>query len=262
MTKGVLLFAHNSPSVDYYAMAVATAKRIKHFLDLPVTVVTDSNTVLTETEVFDQILFATPDPSNIKLKEVWINKGRYQAYALSPYDQTILLDIDYVINSYTLLKTFDLPTDFCCHHTSRFLMQPDAETERLSRVSFKIVWATVVRFDKTPRSKQIFDCLEMIQNNYVYYSQLHRFVHSPFRNDFALTLALRMVNGHLAIPDHVIPWNLVHVGNNTTIHRVSDTEYIAMFDKWRNSKIVKEYVPIKDADFHMMNKTNFMELIK
>ena len=36
MTKGALLFAFNSPKYNYYEMAVATAKRINHFLDLPV----------------------------------------------------------------------------------------------------------------------------------------------------------------------------------------------------------------------------------
>ena len=38
MSKGALLFAFNSPKYNYYEMAVATAKRINHFLNLPVTI--------------------------------------------------------------------------------------------------------------------------------------------------------------------------------------------------------------------------------
>ena len=45
MSKGALLFAFNSPKYNYYEMAVATAKRINHFLDLPVTVITDDNSI-------------------------------------------------------------------------------------------------------------------------------------------------------------------------------------------------------------------------
>ena len=39
MTRGALLFAFNSPKYDYYAMAEHTAKRINHFLNMPVTLV-------------------------------------------------------------------------------------------------------------------------------------------------------------------------------------------------------------------------------
>ena len=34
-----------------------------------------------------------------------------------------------------------------------------------------------------------------------------------------------------------------------------------MFDNWQRGKIRKEYNTIKDTDFHVMNKENFMELI-
>ena len=37
---------------------------------------------------------------------VWYNCGRYLAYNLSPYDETLLLDTDYIVNSNKLLKTF------------------------------------------------------------------------------------------------------------------------------------------------------------
>jgi hypothetical protein len=40
-----------------------------------------------------------------------------------------------------------------------------------------------------------------------------------------------------------------------------NTEYTVMFDNWNRGKIRKEYITIKDMDFHVMNKSNFMELI-
>lgn len=267
MSRGVLLFAFNSPKFNYYAMAVATAKRINHFLGLPVTLVTDSESLPSyQPYTFDNVILAPADKNNRRDWGVWINKGRYRAYQLSPYDETILLDTDYMVNSTKLLQTFDLPTDFCCHDTTSFLMHPGVPQEILSVYSFKTLWATVVTFKKTSRAKQIFECLEMIQNNFDHYAKIHGFISSTFRNDYALTLATRIVNGHTFLKEDVIPWNLLHVGKNTSVYNNSDeefnTEYTVMFDNWTRGKIRKEYITMKDMDFHVMNKENFLDLIR
>lgn len=266
MSRGVILFAFNSPKYNYYEMAVATAKRVNHFLGLPVTIVTDSESLpVKQSYEFDNVILAPADKSNKRDWGVWINKGRYRAYQFSPYDETILLDTDYMVNSDKLLKTFDLPTDFCCHDTTSFLMHPGAAQEMLSVYSFNTLWATVVMFRKTNRAKQIFECLEMVQNNFEHYANIHGFISVTFRNDYALTLATRIVNGHTTPIEDVIPWDLVHVGKNTSVYRNSEdefnTEYTVMFDNWQRGKIRKEYNIIKDTDFHVMNKENFMELI-
>ena len=178
-------------------MAVVAAKRINHFLNLPVTVVTDTKSVPENPDYqFDKVILVEPDKNNIRDHAVWINKGRYQAYELSPYDETILLDTDYMVNSDRLLTLFELPTDFCCHDTTSFLMHPGVAQEVLSAYSFKTLWATVVMFKKTQRAKQIFECLEMVQKNYEHYANIHSFIAGVYRNDYGLTLATRIVNGH------------------------------------------------------------------
>jgi hypothetical protein len=264
--KGALLFAFNSPKYNYYEMAVATAKRINHFLGLPVTIVTDNDSLpKKQSYIFDNVILADADKTNKRDWGVWYNKGRYRAYQFSPYAETILLDTDYMVNSDKLLKTFDLPTDFCCHNKTSFLMNPDSEQEVLSAYSCETLWATVITFKKTKRAKQIFECLGMVQNNFDHYANIHGFISATFRNDYGLTLATRIVNGHTTPFEDVIPWNLLHVGKNTSVYKNNDdefnTEYTVMFDNWNKGKIRKEYITIKDMDFHMMNKENFMELI-
>ena len=267
MSKGVLLFAFNSPKYNYYKMAVATAKRVNHFLGLPVTLVTDNESLpINQSYQFDNVVLATADKSNKRDWGVWINKGRYRAYQFSPYDETLLLDTDYMINSDTLLKTFELPTDFCCHDTTSFLMHPNAPQEILSPYSFNTLWATVIRFNKTKRTEQIFNCLEMVQNNFDHYATIHGFIAPIFRNDYGLTLATRIVNGHMTLKEDVIPWNLLHVPpRDTPLHKNNNdkfnTEYTVLFDRWNKTKIRKEYLILKDTDFHVMDKENFMELI-
>lgn len=268
MSRGVILFAFNSPKFNYYDMAEHTAKRIKHFLNLPVTLVSDDDTVPSRVKkgIWDKIIRITPDKDNVRDWGMWINKGRYLAYELSPYDETLLIDVDYVINSDKLLKTFDICEDFCCHSSARFFMRQGSFPEALSANSYQdILWATVITFRKTKRAEQIFQCLEMVQKNYQHYGQLHGFLNAGFRNDYALTLALRIANGHTDNPKDFIPWHLMHVGTNTYLYANNDdefnTEYTLIFDNWQRNKIKKEYITIKDMDFHVINKDLYLEII-
>jgi len=266
MTKGVLLFAFNSPKYNYYKMALYTARRVNHFLGLPVTLVTDEESYPDdESYAWDKVVKVIPDKDNFRDWGQWINKGRYMAYDLSPYDETILLDVDYVVNSDKLLSTFDTYEDFACHHKTMFLMHPDAAQEVLSAYSYETLWATVVTFKKTTRAEQIFRALEMVQKNYDHYANIHSFIGGVYRNDYALTLALRIVNGHGVNNHDRILWDLVHIGKNTQVYANTDsefnTEYTVMFDNWQRGKVRKEYITIKDMDFHIMTKDFFMEII-
>lgn len=266
MTRGVLLFAFNTPKYDYYEMALHAAKRANHFLELPVTLVTDEESYPNnETYIWDNVIKIVPDKDNFRDWGMWINKGRYMAYDLSPYDETILLDVDYIINSNKLLSTFDTYEDFACHDKTTFLMHPNASQELLSAYSYETLWATVITFKKSTRAEQIFQALEMVQKNYDHYANIHSFISGVYRNDYALTLALRIVNGHSVNVRDRILWNLVHIGKNTQVYANTidefNTEYTVMFDNWQRGKIRKEYITIKDMDFHLFNKDLFKEIV-
>lgn len=265
MTRGALLFAHNSPTTNYYDMAIYAANRINHFLKIPVTLVTDEESVQENSYIFDNVIITPPNKDNARDRDPWFNKGRYQAYEFSPYDETLLIDVDYIINSDKLLKTFDTMVDFCCHDSTSFLMYPDNPQDVLSPYSYMTLWATVIAFRKTERVRQIFECLHMVQENYDHYCNIHNFMAGAFRNDYALTLALRIANGHTTLPGDIIPWDLVHIGRNTIVQPNStepfNTEFTIMFDRWNRGKIKKEYITIKDCDIHLIVKPNFIELM-
>ena len=266
MNHGVILFAFNSPKYNYYEMAKHTAKRVEHFLKLPVTLVTDEDSMpIGELPLWDKVIKITPDKNNFRDWGMWINKGRYMAYELSPYDETILLDVDYIINSDKLLKLFDIDTDFCCHNRTNFLMNIGVPQESLSSYSYETLWATVIMFRKSIRAGQIFNCLEMVQKNYEHYANIHNFIAPVYRNDYALTLALRIANGHSSNPSDYIPWDLLHIGKNTQFYSNHNmefsTEYTVITDIWKKGKVRKEYITIKDVDFHVMDKDLYMEMI-
>ena len=130
MTKGVLLFASNNKSIDYVKQAIFLAKRISKYMDLPTSIVTDTDTDIrsmypNDVDVFDYVIhsndmnrnstnkrYADGDFSDKTLK--FNNKNRASAYDLTPYDSTIVMDTDYIISNdllnncfvYTYLKHF------------------------------------------------------------------------------------------------------------------------------------------------------------
>jgi hypothetical protein len=263
MSRGIVLFAHNNEVVDYYRMAVYTAKRANRFLDLPVTIITDSSTLSTTHStdyLFDNTIVIEADRSNIRGKSSWINKGRYGVYDLTPYDETLVLDTDYMINSTRLLDTFDQPSDFVCYQDSSYILK-DTDNEIMSTQSLSIYWATVMRFSKSDRVRDVFKMIEMVQKNYEHYSNLHKFMPYQYRNDYALTIALRTVNGHLDNHEDSITGKLIHVDNNVTVERVDDVTYNVKSDVIINGNTRQQYIKVKDYDFHLLNKNNFMELM-
>ena len=254
--KGVMFFAFNNSKTDYYTMAVKAARRVKHFLNLPVTIVTD---IQPENPEFN-IINVNAETDNQKDKNPWYNKGRYRAYNLSPYDETILLDTDYLVNSDQLLKVFDMYDDFMCHDSTYFLTE-GYNTEYISDRSFKTLWATVIYFKKTERVKHIFECLEMVQNNYSHYINLYHINSPMYRNDYGITISTRIVDGHYDEKRNYIPWTLNHVNSHVKVYRVNDepfnTEYVLLNETGKRP----EYMIVKDMDFHCMNKETFMELV-
>jgi hypothetical protein len=259
--RGVLLFAFNNDVVNYYDTAVYAAKRINHFLNLPVTLVTDESSLPeTPSTVFDNILTVEAQTDNFKTKKTtWINKGRYRAYELSPYDETIVMDTDYVVNSDQLNTVFDLYDDFMCMKYATYLMFNDAPPDLVSKTSFSCAWATVMVFKKTQKAQQIFDSMKMIQENYMHYSNLYSFVPMPYRNDYALAIALHLVNGGIEDTSNYIPWKLVHINERAKVYNTGDelsNEFVVTKQNKRT-----EYIKIKDTDFHMLDKENFLEII-
>ena len=110
-SRGVLLFAFNTSKIDYVEIACRSARLVKHTLNLPVTLVTEQGTVA---DGFDQVIYIDNSLQNYKIGErgAWRNGDRWQAYNLSPYDETLLIDSDYLMLDQNLLKLFEQDFDY------------------------------------------------------------------------------------------------------------------------------------------------------
>ena len=97
MSKGFLVFAQNSGSVDYVQQAYALALSIKLSQNeiTDISIVTNDNVPYEYQKIFDQVIpipyFKEEINSTLKAEH------RYQLYAATPYDETIVLDSDMLV---------------------------------------------------------------------------------------------------------------------------------------------------------------------
>ena len=103
MTTGALIFAFDNEQTDYVAMAGWSAKRIRRHLKIPTAVVTDADPTDRRLAAADQVINATPVSGGTRWFEdyqatvSWHNASRTDSYSLTPWDQTLVLDADYVV---------------------------------------------------------------------------------------------------------------------------------------------------------------------
>ena len=195
MMKGVLLYCFNTESYRYDKIAAKTIPLLRRNLGLEITVVTNDETRvhLPEQEGVNYIVIENQTGNYINQKS-WHNLDRHRAYELSPYEKTILLDIDYFCYSDYLLTLSDTDQDFMVHDKVHDVTGHDSY--KFARNSMiPMVWATVIIFKKTPRAMAIFDMVKYVKERYGYFCDLYRIDFKNFRNDYAFAIALHQIGG-------------------------------------------------------------------
>ena len=212
-SKGVLLFATNTAETDYVGIAETNAKLIEKFLGLPTTIVqghTTGNKRLVDGAVVE-----------------WNNGGRCDAYDLSPYDQTLLIDSDYLMLDKSLLATLETVDDYAIPHKNIYVNSLATVDSMGPYAISPMLWATAIAFNKTPKAKALFDLVKIIQKNYSYYRSLYKIQPRNFRNDVAFTIADRIINGYVENPANRIPWPIVTISGKLNELRIEENRIVA-----------------------------------
>ena len=212
-SKGVVFFAFNTADVDYVRIADLSARLVEQHLNLPITLITDTESEPKHT--YDKVVRIEYKGNNFRndhiTKEVkqWRNHGRYTAYEHSPYDNTLLIDTDYLVLDDSLLRLMELDYDYRVMENSN----SSAETmpARMGQVSLPYLWATVVMFRKCPRSKMFFDLIGRIQRNWGYYRNLYMVDGTSYRNDYAFAMSNMIMNGYCSSRKNIIPHKMFTV---------------------------------------------------
>jgi len=254
MTTGALIFAFDNESIDYVAMASWSAKNIQRHLGIPVSLVTDTEV---DSDVFDQVIYTAVDGfSNTRhFSDVgtvtWHNLNRTDAYTLTPYSQTLVLDADYVVASDQLQTILNSQEDFMCHRTAYDVtgLQTFADLNVFGQYRFPMWWATVMMFRTSERARLIFESMTMIRENWTHYRNLYANPRSTYRNDHALSIALNIENGH-TLQTQDIPWALASL---TPEHQLTQLD----LDQYRVDYVTTDQKPRwieLTTDFHAMGK--------
>lgn len=245
-SKGIVLFAFNT-NVDYVTIADRASRLIAHNLKLPITLITD----ITSDPKFkyDQIVRIENDTENFRYDQThgtlpWKNFGRYLAYELSPYDETILVDTDYLILTDGLLKLLDTGFDYKLMHHSVTPVGPSYEM--MGETSLPYVWATVVLFRKTKRARLFFNLIGRIQRNYRYYRALYNIRESNYRNDYAFAIANIILSGYSINEDQGIPWRLFTIEEKI--------KSIVLDDNFLRIRHTDNAIVMPYQDIHIMDK--------
>jgi len=214
-SKGVIVFAFNSSTVDYVKIADQSSRLIEKNLKLPITLVTDNDAI--PQFAYDNVIRINSKSGNFRnaannsLVE-WKNFDRYLAYKFSPYDTTILIDVDYLVLDDSLLNLLDTDFDYKLMHNSH--KPKDDMYQLMGTLGLPFVWATVVIFKKSKLSEQYFNLVGRIQRNYAYYSILFNCVGS-YRNDHAFAIANLILNGYHLNEHQGIPWSMLTIDKDT-----------------------------------------------
>ena len=275
-SKGVFLFAKNNGQLDYVKQAVFLAKRIKKYLNVPVSLATDSPVYLEETygtDDFDKIIkLDYTDERNLryfydgamsKKKGGFKNANRASAYELSPYDETLLLDTDYIISNNLLESVFESDADFMIYKKSSDISQARNEDEfqKIDDVSVDFYWATVVFFKKTETNKKFFDLVKHIEDEWHHYRRTYQVKSHLFRNDFAFSIAIHIMNGFQ--PGSFakeLPGTMFYTADLDILWQLDDDEMMFLVGK---ENYLGEYTTVrtKGLTVHVMNKFSLTRMI-
>ena len=274
------MFAHNNEEIDYLKLATINAYLIKQNCDVhDITVVTNqhsydytvgelgkefvhnaiSNIVITEKDKnfkrANNRLYK--DTSHTSKPLPFYNVDRCDAYKISPYDETLLIDADYLILSNSLNSCWGHNNELMMNWSYQDIMseRDDPTLKRLSPSGITMYWATVVYFRKTDFAEQFFKTVEHVRDNREYYQDVYKWPGNLYRNDYSFSVAAHMMGGFVdkGIEQLPVP-HLYKTFDTDDVHSApSKNELVFYLEKPRS---LGDFILCKwrGLDVHVMNK--------
>ena len=276
MSQGAVLVAQNNSTIDYVKLAIFSAKRITKFLDIPVSVATDSRGYIESQypdHPFDQIIDISTtetyfqrrfnDGSLASKVLDWKNLSRYRVYDLSPYDTTLVIDVDYIINSSVLKDALMLDCPLQIYSCSMDIAdwRDGSEFQRINPYSIPFYWATTFIFNKGEITNAFFNLLSHIKDNWEYFRTLYCITSPLFRNDLAFSIAIHIMNGKQPGDfAQELPGKMVYSKDTDVLISTDDTTMKFLIEK---KNYLGEYTLAKThgLDVHVMNKLSLSRYI-
>jgi hypothetical protein len=242
-------------------MASWTAENIRRHLGIPVALVTDQPTKLK----FEQVIIQASAGDNGRwfgdygTNVVWRNQTRANAYELSPWNQTLVLDADYVVASDQLKTVLASPEEFLAHRWAYDItgINNFDGLNYFGTYHMPVWWATVMMFRHSDYAKLLFKTMAIVRDNWAHYRNIYKNSNGTYRNDHALSIALGVVNGH-TLNYNGIPWNLASLTPDHQLTQIASDEYRINF---LTSNQKPCWITLHGQDFHAMGKKTLGEIV-
>lgn len=263
MSNGVLCFANNN-EINYIRQAENLAKRVRQHLNLPTSIVT-STPDLVDKSIFDKVITLKESIDNRKRYNdgnttyrnlQFKNFGRHNAYDLTPYNKTIVLDTDFIICNSNFTKAFTQSHDFLIYKNAVDIAswRHHPEFEYINNKGIPFYWATAFYFEKTENVATFFDLLKSLVKNWDYYKTVFDIGSRNFRNDHAFSMAIHYMNGledaNWAKP---MPGTMYYTLDRDILQTINDNALNFLLEK---QNMNGQYICAKtqDQNVHVMNK--------
>lgn len=270
MNQGIILFAHSTNEVDYGLLSVISAGLAKKYLKLPVSLITDDDTKASilnsdysekAKSIFDQFIIIdrpkTNNKRNLNNKTVpFINSNRKLAWDYTPYDQTLLIDSDFLIFSDSLNQYWsDADVSISTGIIDLLGNRSQILDKRISEEGIKMFWATTVMFKKNKVSKLFFDLISHIQENYDFYSDVFKFDSRQYRNDISFSIAKHILDGFDENLEYALPDIFTTLDQDIFVNLDQENNLVFLL-KNKDSYILSG---TRGNDVHVLNKISIIE---
>lgn len=276
MSKGLLFHAENNEEIDYVELAIASALMAKYRMDVPVALMVDEESYASSDKsflkkTFDEIVIIPPTKlkqerlyanSDTKARLSFNNENRINIYDYTPFDETLILDVDYLVYDDSLNTVWG---------SEHLMISSEAISvlnnrlgifdRRLFDKGIKMRWATVFYFQKGPMAKRFFELVKEVRKNYFYYTHIYQTRYKYYRNDYAFSIAAHMLNDFnddgYAVKE--LPIKILTSLPYDKIHNIKK-DYIQLLSK---DYLTPNYLPVRlNTNVHILNKFDLMKYAK
>ena len=128
-------------------------------------------------------------------------------------------------------------------------------------MSLNFWWATAIYFRKSPFNEVFFNLISFIEENWDHYRDVYQINTPLFRNDYALSIAIHIINGfnkgEFIAP---LPGKHHYILDKDLLVSVKEDEMLLLVEQ---EHCLGQYTPIttKGQDIHVMNKFSLGRII-
>ena len=277
MSNGVLCFANNNGKVDYLKQAIFLAERVKKYLGVPISLATANKRdfdymYFDKSDLFDKIIEIDQNDYNTKryydgtyhhVTLDFKNSGRINSFDLSPYDNTLVLDTDYIICNDSFIEAFKSAANFQIYRKGTDLCdwRNLPEFDYINDIGIPFYWATCFCFKKNNEVKIFFNLMKHIKKYWFHYSQIFNLGTRNFRNDHIFSIAIHIMNGYQEGDwAKTLPGKMFYTLDRDLICKLEEDKLLFLVEKQNRSG---EYTlaSTKGSNVHVMNKFSLARMI-